>query len=71
MCRFNKGVCLSKKQKWAEEIILNLVDLFNSKSKDGTKRNDDRNEKQNNESRDSTKADKEGFKSSISKETGR
>ncbi len=71
MCRFNKGVRLSRKQKWAEEIILNLVDLFNSRSEDGTKRKDDRNEKQNNQSRDSNKADKEGFKSSISKETGR
>ncbi len=71
MCGFNKGVRLSKKQKWAEEIILNLVDLFNSRDKDGTKRNDDRTEKQTNKSRDSTKTDKEGFKSSISKEVNR
>ena len=71
MCGFNKGVRLSKKQKWAEEIILNLVDLFNSRDKDGTKRNDDRTEKQTNKSRDSTKTDNEGFKSSISKEVNR
>lgn len=62
---------MSKKQKWAEEIILNLVDLFNSRKKDGTKRNDDRTEKQTNKSRDNPKASEGEFKSVIPEETNR
>ena len=62
---------MSKKQKWAEEIILNLVDLFNSRNKDGTKRNDDRTEEQTNKSRDNPKASEGKFKSVIPEETNR
>jgi hypothetical protein len=74
MCRFNKGVRLSKKQKWAEEIILNLVDLFNSRSKDGTKRGtkrqDDGTKKQTDQDRDNSSASNRTDKSVISKEHG-
>ena len=71
MCGFNKGVRLSIIQKWAEEIILNLVDLFNSRDKDGTKRNDDRTEEQTNKSRDNPKGSQGKFKSLIPEEVDR
>ena len=71
MCRFNKGVRLSKKQKWAEEIILNLVHLFNSRNKDGTKRHNDKDEEQVSKSRDNLEGSQREFKSSVSKEAGR
>ncbi len=59
MCGFNKGVCVSKKEKWATEIMLNLTDLFNKrKKKDAIRRKDDESEKAVDSSRDSDKSDK-------------
>ena len=58
MCGFNKGVCLSKKEKWASEIILNLTDLFRSKKKnDAVRRKDDKSKKTIEGSGDSDKSD--------------
>ena len=59
MCGFNKGVCVSKKEKWATEIILNLTDLFNKRKKnDGIRRKADKTEETVVSSRDSNKSDK-------------
>ncbi len=62
---------MSKKQKWVDEIILNLVALFNTRNKDGTKRNDDRTEKQISKGRNNPKTNKGEFKSKLSKEVSR
>ncbi len=59
MCGFNKGVCVSKKEKWATEIMLNLTDLFNKrKKKDAIRRKDDESEKAVDSGRDSDKSNK-------------
>jgi len=50
---------VSKKEKWATEIMLNLTDLFNKrKKKDAIRRKDDESEKAVDGSRDSDKSDK-------------
>ncbi len=50
---------MSKKEKWATEIILNLTDLFNKRKKnDGIRRKADKTEETVVSSRDSNKSDK-------------
>ena len=59
MCGFNKGVCVSKKEKWATEIMLNLTDLFKKrKKKDAIRRKDDESEKAVDSGRGSDKSNK-------------
>ena len=59
------------KKKWVDEIILNLVDVFNTRNKDGTKRNNDGVTKKADQDRDNSSADNRTNKSKFSKEDGR
>ena len=50
---------MSKKEKWATEIMLNLTDLFKKrKKKDAIRRKDDESEKAVDSGRDSDKSNK-------------